>query len=224
MEIEFCPLPDRDDLHIEILHMYQEDLDPDLGESLPVEQPTDIQTQPLDLNDQQDRIRAALGVTTDDAVPVVEKATLHTYGEYLKARLAFPFPATFSEHVGQLRDVRTIPVVGMSDTTSVEPEYGLVCKVKGDQNVWEMPLVLLEVSKDDPNRQLLEDYRRWFGQGKDFAPGHRTHRSNGHRDNIEPAPSAVGKTSRNDPCPCGSGRKFKKCCLRKQTGESIFAD
>ena len=20
------------------------------------------------------------------------------------------------------------------------------------------------------------------------------------------------KTSRNDPCPCGSGKKFKKCC------------
>lgn len=23
---------------------------------------------------------------------------------------------------------------------------------------------------------------------------------------------AAGKTGRNDPCPCGSGRKFKKCC------------
>ncbi len=23
-----------------------------------------------------------------------------------------------------------------------------------------------------------------------------------------------GKTGRNSPCPCGSGRKFKKCCLR----------
>jgi uncharacterized protein YecA (UPF0149 family) len=21
------------------------------------------------------------------------------------------------------------------------------------------------------------------------------------------------KTGRNDPCPCGSGKKFKKCCL-----------
>jgi hypothetical protein len=24
------------------------------------------------------------------------------------------------------------------------------------------------------------------------------------------------KVGRNDPCPCGSGRKYKKCCLRKQ--------
>jgi len=23
------------------------------------------------------------------------------------------------------------------------------------------------------------------------------------------------KTGRNDPCPCGSGRKYKKCCLHK---------
>ena len=22
------------------------------------------------------------------------------------------------------------------------------------------------------------------------------------------------KTGRNDPCPCGSGKKFKKCCMR----------
>lgn len=25
----------------------------------------------------------------------------------------------------------------------------------------------------------------------------------------------MNKISRNDPCPCGSGKKFKKCCLDK---------
>jgi len=24
-----------------------------------------------------------------------------------------------------------------------------------------------------------------------------------------------GKVGRNDPCPCGSGKKFKKCCIVK---------
>lgn len=28
----------------------------------------------------------------------------------------------------------------------------------------------------------------------------------------ESAGTATGKTGRNDPCPCGSGRKYKKCC------------
>ena len=27
-------------------------------------------------------------------------------------------------------------------------------------------------------------------------------------------PAARVKTGRNDPCPCGSGRKYKKCCGR----------
>lgn len=27
-----------------------------------------------------------------------------------------------------------------------------------------------------------------------------------------PAPAKKGKVGRNDPCPCGSGKKFKKCC------------
>ncbi len=27
----------------------------------------------------------------------------------------------------------------------------------------------------------------------------------------------MSKTGRNDPCPCGSGKKYKKCCLKKMT-------
>jgi len=31
-----------------------------------------------------------------------------------------------------------------------------------------------------------------------------------------PSPRVVGeKTGRNEPCPCGSGKKYKKCCLKK---------
>lgn len=30
--------------------------------------------------------------------------------------------------------------------------------------------------------------------------------------NPRPAPRHVAKMGRNDPCPCGSGKKFKKCC------------
>jgi SEC-C motif domain protein len=31
-------------------------------------------------------------------------------------------------------------------------------------------------------------------------------------ETVAPQPLRVSKTGRNDPCPCGSGRKFKKCC------------
>jgi len=26
------------------------------------------------------------------------------------------------------------------------------------------------------------------------------------------------KVGRNDPCPCGSGKKYKKCCLQRESG------
>jgi len=33
--------------------------------------------------------------------------------------------------------------------------------------------------------------------------------------NAETVVRAEDKVGRNDPCPCGSGKKFKKCCGRK---------
>lgn len=31
------------------------------------------------------------------------------------------------------------------------------------------------------------------------------------------------KIKRNDPCPCGSGKKYKKCCLLQQTSDQSFS-
>lgn len=30
-----------------------------------------------------------------------------------------------------------------------------------------------------------------------------------------PPAASASRAGRNDPCPCGSGRKYKKCCLRE---------
>ena len=38
-------------------------------------------------------------------------------------------------------------------------------------------------------------------------------RREGHAPAPEPARHAAPRVGRNDPCPCGSGRKYKKCCL-----------
>ncbi|CAM3951148.1 SEC-C domain-containing protein [Alkalicoccus chagannorensis] len=34
----------------------------------------------------------------------------------------------------------------------------------------------------------------------------------------------VGALKRNDPCPCGSGKKYKKCCLKKLDTRSRYSD
>jgi preprotein translocase subunit SecA len=33
---------------------------------------------------------------------------------------------------------------------------------------------------------------------------------------VKPIHSDAEKVGRNDPCPCGSGKKYKKCCGRKK--------
>ncbi len=35
-------------------------------------------------------------------------------------------------------------------------------------------------------------------------------------------PRGNGKVGRNDPCPCGSGRKYKRCCLEQQAASHSF--
>jgi preprotein translocase subunit SecA len=38
----------------------------------------------------------------------------------------------------------------------------------------------------------------------------------------EPVRNVGKKVGRNDPCPCGSGKKFKACCMRKQSPADPF--
>ena len=41
-------------------------------------------------------------------------------------------------------------------------------------------------------------------------------------DNQKPMPVTARKIGRNEPCPCGSGKKYKKCCLKRDE-ENAFA-
>ncbi|MBQ7411533.1 MAG: SEC-C domain-containing protein [Clostridia bacterium] len=75
--------------------------------------------------------------------------------------------------------------------------------------------------RDDTVRQLLsaqqvkkrEQVVRVVGEG--FASG-----SNGQKKQAQPKqPVRVEKVGRNDPCPCGSGKKYKKCCGASQGEE-----
>jgi hypothetical protein len=43
-----------------------------------------------------------------------------------------------------------------------------------------------------------------------------TENADGFATPVAPVVNDAPKTGRNDPCPCGSGRKFKKCCGRYQ--------
>jgi hypothetical protein len=65
--------------------------------------------------------------------------------------------------------------------------------------------------------------RWWFNEWGGHASIPHPHVSDDYQDEEEdkPEPPPKKKLGRNDPCPCGSGKKFKKCCLHKQ-GSDLF--
>jgi uncharacterized protein len=67
---------------------------------------------------------------------------------------------------------------------------------------------------------LCEGYRRFFNHCRSFVTelANQWHRRVLEQKRSQPPVIDKGshaKTGRNDPCPCGSGRKYKKCCLGK---------
>ena len=56
----------------------------------------------------------------------------------------------------------------------------------------------------------LDERLRLAGLDPVFA----ARKSTGHEEEAEPAPPPAGKVGRNDPCPCGSGKKVQKMSRR----------
>jgi len=55
------------------------------------------------------------------------------------------------------------------------------------------------------------------GKGKTKIPDHAFQDSDASQTPVEQAAPyhREDKVGRNEPCPCGSGKKYKKCCLAK---------
>jgi hypothetical protein len=72
---------ERDGLDFETMSLSEDDLEADDGIEVAIEQPTEIKTPPLSMDDQDDRIRAVFGLTHDDPLPQVSPEALMTYCE-----------------------------------------------------------------------------------------------------------------------------------------------
>jgi preprotein translocase subunit SecA len=70
-------------------------------------------------------------------------------------------------------------------------------------------LFLLEPMTDEERRQ--EEERRRREQEAVFAAASRSAAGVTARGGVETVTRKVAKVGRNDPCPCGSGKKYKKC-------------
>jgi hypothetical protein len=157
---------ERDGLYLELMWLEEDDLEPDEGPPVPIEQPTEIRTPPLSDHDEEDRIRMALGLTHDDPLPDVSDETLLAYHRYLAARLKFPLQVTAWARAGPFSSKKvTVALTRLADPRDggIDVEYGLIAvgrDAKGEE--LEVPLDELELGKKDPNRRLLSDYSYWF--------------------------------------------------------------
>ncbi len=66
---------------------------------------------------------------------------------------------------------------------------------------------------------LCEGYKRFFNHCRPFvsqvAAQWRRQKAAQRMAVTQPTSHTTPKVGRNDPCPCGSGKKFKLCCMRK---------
>ena len=153
-----------DGLDYGFMGLSQEEIEPDEGTPVPIEQPTAIVPRPLSEKDQDDRVRMALGLTHDDPLPNVSFETLMTYYRYLAANLKFPF-LTFSwAKSGPFTSKKVIVPISRLEPPVAE-EFDEECPLYGigidqDEEI-EIPLEVIELKKTDPNYRLISDYTYW---------------------------------------------------------------
>jgi len=152
---------ERDGLDYEEMWLADEDIEAYDGEPLSIEQPTCIETKPLSLDDQDDRIKSILGATGDDPVPDVDEDTLITYWKHLNEHLTMPFQA---DHCPEDEPSNAVTVVRLSDPEEYDCDefYGLFCEAQLGRRHIIIPLGEIELRKDNPNHQLIDDYSYWF--------------------------------------------------------------
>ena len=157
---------EKDGTVLEEYWLGEDDLEPDEGGPLDIEQPTEITTKPLSPKDQDDRIRIVFGLTSNDPLPDVDDETLGTYHEHLSKDLVFPFEAEHTSETGPFSN-RTIhvKVTGLGDPDDehmIDDTYGILCEARRQRRMVTLPLGELEVRRGRPNRQLIADYCYWF--------------------------------------------------------------
>jgi len=184
---------ERDGLELESMWLGENDIEPDSGGPVVIEQPTSIVTRPLSKDDPDDRIRAIFGLTSDDPLPPANVENLRQYGSYLRSQLSFPFQASYTVEIGPFEEARyLITVLGMLDGDDCDEEEGVLCKAEQHGESFELPLADIEMLNHSHHRQLVEDYSYWFGNWgiDDFtAP------TAAHREPFDPHAVQPGKWS-----------------------------
>jgi len=153
---------ERDGLERESMWLGEDDFEPDTGGPVVIEEPKQIVTRPLNPKDEDDRVRQALGLSSDDPLPEVDADTLRAYHRHLAAHLTFPFEAKWEPEYGPAPTIKITGLGDPEDGDGLDEMYGLLCEARSEGRRIEVPLGECEAKKSSPNHQLLKDYSYWF--------------------------------------------------------------
>ncbi len=146
---------ERDGLDLEEAWMAEDDLEPDPGGPVTLEQPTKLRPAPLNQDWPEDRARAVFGLTSDDELPEVDAASLARFHDRLRDRVRFPFAA----HI----DGTPLMVLRLLPMERVDEKVGLLVEVAGDGGEREeIPLYDVECVEGTVGWRDLEAYRAWL--------------------------------------------------------------
>ena len=115
------------------------------------------------LTDKEIRVARLFGLPESAGPPAVTYEALELYHEYLCAHVRFPFYGEYSRETGPLQQTSDyIKVIGLADEDDCDEFYGLLCEARQGRRHVVVPLAEVEVESENPNHQLIEDYRVWF--------------------------------------------------------------
>jgi SEC-C motif-containing protein len=123
-----------------------------------------------------------------------------------------------------MRSRFTANAVGNGDylVTTWHPDTCPTGKIRDFPAWFCLEILATEKGKAGDNRGEVE-FKAWYRQGNEIGLLHERSRFVRVDDRwryldgriIPSLEKQAGKVGRNSPCPCGSGKKYKRCCLRK---------
>lgn len=149
----------------------------------------------------------------------------HQGTQYIVDDLYCPNPDCNCREV-RLIFIRCMPPSGPDEVKTAEDHFLATMPLAGRPKVTECYACALEEAKAilaawwDRHHDRLRDHTWRYDKVKEIArrgPSRLEDRwSRLELPSEEPEPEThVSRAGRNDPCPCGSGKKFKKCCGQK---------
>jgi len=133
----------------------------------------------------------------------------------------------FVDAAHRLGNIRTTPLVNLLESPAQKafgqakldtlPRYCQTCSVRATCNGECPKNRFIETPDGEPGlNYLCAGYQKFFTHCEPFLAQVRALRHLQQNAPVTAVPAAPGgKVGRNDPCPCGSGRKFKACCMRR---------